>query len=253
MSSPIRLAVVDEHPIFRVGVVQAIKRNSKFLLVGEGDSVEDAWRLIRETSPDVLTFDISMPGGGVDAAIRLFRTAICNLLILTSCDDAVSIRKLLEAGVKGYLLKDASSNELICAIEAVNGGRAFIAQDLASRLLTEAKGGSPFAIGGRTCPATMSSREQQIMARISKGLTNKEIASQLRLSERTVKHYTGLIFKKFRVRNRVQAINLFSSSIHSNQCESPSPLTSSGVDVCAPPAISVRAGADAQRALRSNE
>jgi DNA-binding NarL/FixJ family response regulator len=130
----------------------------------------------------------------------------CKLVVLTSLEDVASVAKALAAGIQGYILKGVTGSELIEAIEIIHGGHPYITPKLASRLLTEARGGPLSAIRDSNPKLELSYREQQVLIRISKGLTNKEIAFQLGLNERTIKHYLTQLFKKMRVRNRLQAI-----------------------------------------------
>ena len=123
-----------------------------------------------------------------------------------SLEDVASVSKALAAGIKGYILKAVSGSELIEAIETISTGQPYITPKLASRLLTEAKGGPLSAIKEVRPKLDLSYRERQVLIRISRGLTNKEIASQLGLNERTIKHYLTQLFKKMQVKNRLQAI-----------------------------------------------
>ena len=127
-------------------------------------------------------------------------------MVLTSLDDVASVSKALAAGIQGYLLKGATGTELVAAIEAIHADQPYITPKLASRLLTQARGGPLSAIREPSQRLELSYREQQVLVRVSKGLTNKEIASQLGLNERTIKHYLTQLFKKMQVRNRLQAI-----------------------------------------------
>ena len=201
------VAVIDPYPLFRQGIVQTIVNSTQLELVAEGATLEDARRAAREHRPDVIVIDIGVPESGIEAAQDFIRSEPhCKLVVLTSLDDVSSVSKALAAGIQGYLLKGATGIELVAAIEAIHSDQPYITPKLASRLLTQARGGPLSAIREPSQRLELSYREQQVLVRVSKGLTNKEIATQLGLNERTIKHYLTQLFKKMQVRNRLQAI-----------------------------------------------
>jgi len=207
MARPIRVAVVDPYPIFREAVVQTITRCPELLLVAQGATAADARAAVREAEPDILLIDISIPEGGIEAAIGIAKAgSSCKLVVLTALDDVMSVSKALAAGVKGYILKGVSGTELVAAIKTIDGGLPFVTPDLASRLLTDARGGALLPLREAKLKAALSYREQQILNHVSKGLTNKEIADRLGLTVGTIKHYVTQLFKKMNVRNRLEAI-----------------------------------------------
>jgi two-component system, NarL family, nitrate/nitrite response regulator NarL len=207
MSEPIRIAVIDPYPIFREAVVQTITRCADLALVAEGGTAAEARAAVRETEPDILLIDISLPEGGIDAAIGIAKSASnCKLVVLTALDDVISVSKALSAGVKGYILKGVSGTELVEAMKTIHRGLPFVTPELASRLLTDAKGGALLPLREAKLQAALSYREQQILTHVSHGLTNKEIADRLGLTVGTIKHYVTQLFKKMNVRNRLEAI-----------------------------------------------
>jgi two-component system nitrate/nitrite response regulator NarL len=213
MSDAIRVAVVDPYPIFREAVVQTITRSEDLRLVAEGATLADARAALREAQPDVLLIDIGLPEGGIEAAVGIAKACSqCKLVVLTALDDAISVSKALAAGVKGYILKGVSGMELVAAIKTIHRGLPFVTPELASRLLTDAKGGALLPMREAKLQAALSYREQQILSHVSKGLTNKEIADQLGLTVGTIKHYVTQLFKKMNVRNRLEAIQVAQKS-----------------------------------------
>ena len=213
MSKPIRVAVVDPYPIFREAVVQTITRCEDLLLVAEGATAAEARAAVREAEPDILLLDICIPEGGIEAIVGIAKGgSSCKLVVLTALDDVMSVSKALAAGVKGYILKGVSGTELVAAIKAIHRGLPFVTPELASRLLTEAKGGALLPMREAKLQAALSFREQQILTHVSKGLTNKEIAERLGLTVGTIKHYVTQLFKKMNVRNRLEAIQVAQKS-----------------------------------------
>jgi DNA-binding NarL/FixJ family response regulator len=203
MAEPIRVAVVDPYPIFRDAVVQTIARTDGLALAGEGSSIADARRLARESGADIVTFDISTSEGGIDASKPICKSGSdCKLIVLTALDDAMRVSHAIAAGARGYILKGVTGQELVAAIKLVHAGQPYITAELASRMLVNA-GTAPSQPAWQT---KLSYREQQILENISKGLTNREIAAVLQLTDGTIKHYLTALFKKLDVNNRLQAI-----------------------------------------------
>jgi len=203
MHTPIRTAVIDTCPIFRLGVAQRIARNDQLLLVAEGTTAADAQRAIREADPHVVLLNMSVLEC-FDAKAEIAAShSNCKIAVLTERDDALSVSRALAMGAAGYILKAISGAELVRAIEILDSGKPFITAELASRLLINARGGPlvPKALRKRT----LSHREQQMLDHASKGLTNHEIAEKLGLKVGTVKHYMTRLFRKIKASNRLQA------------------------------------------------
>src|SRR5262245_50018325 len=128
----LRGAVVDPYPICREAVWQTIARSEDLLLVAVGATVADARAAVREAEPHILLIDISLPEGGVEAAVGIAKTGPnCKLVVLTALDDAISVSKALAAGVKGYILKGVSGTELVAAIKTIHSGLPFVTPGLA--------------------------------------------------------------------------------------------------------------------------
>jgi two-component system, NarL family, nitrate/nitrite response regulator NarL len=201
MSKPIRLVVIDPHPIFRQGVIRTIARSEGMSLVGEGTTAADARRLASGKAPDIVILDITIAGGREVVAEMAKRDIKC--LVLTTLDDVLSVSNALAAGASAYVLKGVSGLELIDVLKAVVAGQPYVTAELAVRLLA---GGSLVPKREAKVQAGLSYREQQLLEHITKGYTNQEIADKLGLTVGTTKFYLTQLFKKMRVRSRLQAV-----------------------------------------------
>jgi DNA-binding NarL/FixJ family response regulator len=201
MSKSIRIVVIDPHPIFREGVVRTIARSEGMSVVGEGKTAADARRLASAKAPDIVILDIAI-NRGREVVAELAKPNI-KCVSLTMLDDVLSVTNALAAGSSGYILKGVSGLELIDALRAIHAGEHYITPDLAIRLLV---GGSLLPQREAKVKASLTYREQQLLDHISKGYTNQEIAERLGLTVATTKVYLTQLFKKLRVRSRLQAV-----------------------------------------------
>jgi DNA-binding NarL/FixJ family response regulator len=206
MDRPIRIALIDPYPIFREGVVRTIGRFQDLAVIAQGET-SDAVAALGDATPDILIIDIDAAENCIREIRDLsHRYPRCKIIILTAVDDVLSVSNALALGVKGYILKGVTGLELIGAIKTVHSGQPFVTSELASRLLVEAKGGPLLPLRHVKLQASLSSREQQVLERVSKGLTNREIAEQLGVKVKTIKYYLTQVFKKLQVTNRLQAM-----------------------------------------------
>jgi len=199
----IKVAVVDAHPLYRQGLSNALA-GSRLVPVAEGATAGDAYEVVESGNPDVLLLDVAVPGDGMGAVEEVLRARPgIKVVILTACDEAEHVTDALSMGVHGYILKDVSGPELVSAIEAIHRGEPYITPALASRLLMRrGRSHAPQASGG----IDLTPRDRQLLGFLATGLTNQEIAVSLGMNVRTVKHYLTQVFRKMRVRNRVEAI-----------------------------------------------
>ena len=205
MADRIRVLIADDHPMFRSGVSQTLKAAGPFEVVGEAGNAQDAIQLAQQLQPKVVLLDINMPGCGLQAAAAIHRAnpEIC-IVMLTVSETEQSVNAALEAGAKCYILKGASGAELARVLQAVCEGESYVSPALAARLLTQLR--QKPVVKERNTLSDLTSREGEILAHAARGLTNKEIARSLSLSEKTVKHYMTNVLHKLQVRNRVEAI-----------------------------------------------
>jgi two-component system, NarL family, nitrate/nitrite response regulator NarL len=203
MTNPIRTAIVDDHPLFREGVTKLLARTPGVEIVADGSTAVDALNIARVLAPDVLLLDLKLPDDGAGAASTIMREhPSVRIVILTASDCDGDVAAMLQLGVHGYLLKGCTGQEIVRAVQRVHAGEFYVTPSLAARLLTEMS--RPAAKAGDDSEE-LSSREEIILAQVSKGLTNKEIARALNLREKTVKHYMTNIMQKLGVRNRLEA------------------------------------------------
>jgi len=212
MVDKLRLAVFDDHPLFRDGVVQLFLGVEGFEIVAEGCSAQEAIQAARTARPHIMLLDIDMPGGGVAAAAAISKIdPTIKVLMLTVSENERDVFASLDAGVSGYVLKGIGSQELIEVLLSVHRGEISITPTLAARLLAQGRQRrSGLSISQPI--AALTSREIEILEHVARGLTNKEVARTLQLSDKTVKHYMTNIMQKLNARNRVEAV-LFSQLI----------------------------------------
>jgi DNA-binding NarL/FixJ family response regulator len=204
MTQAIRVAVVDDHPLFREGVTRSLAEIRGFEVVGEGSSSEDAIRLAEEQSPDIVLLDISMPGGGLSAVRAILqRRPEQKVVMLTVSEASDDIVRALDSGARGYVLKGVGSKTLAEILVAVAAGERYVSPTLSARLLSNlsARSSEP----RRDPLADLTARERQVLELVAAGLSNKRVGLKLDLHEKTVKHHMTHILAKLKVRNRTEA------------------------------------------------
>jgi len=204
--SQLRILIADDHPVFRHGVRALLESTPEVEVVGEVTTGEEAITLAESLKPDVVLMDIQMPGiNGIDATRRIVQTSpYIRVLVVTMFQDDGSVFAAMRAGARGYILKDATKDEILRAIRAVGNGEAIFSPAIASRVLAY------FAAPASSLPKgvfpELTDREREILDWIVKGATNAEIAARLDLSVKTVSNYVSNIFSKLQVADRAQAI-----------------------------------------------
>lgn len=202
--SKIRVALADDHALFRVGTRRILEQHPDLEVVGEAVDGEGAVELVTRLRPDVAIVDIAMPKVNGIEATRRIKQACPNtsVLILTAYDDDQYIFALLDAGAAGYLLKNVRGDELAQAVRAVAEGESVLHPSIASKVFKRYT--SPPA--GETAVEALTDRESEVLTLAAKGLSNKMIARQLSLSDRTVQVHLSNIFGKLGVASRTEAV-----------------------------------------------
>ena len=196
---PIRLLIVDDHPVVRDGLRGIFDGDAEFEVVGEAEDgpagVEAADRL----RPDVILMDLRMPGGDGASAIRdlAARSNPARVLVLTTFDTDSDVAPAIEAGATGYLLKDSRRDALVRAVRAAYRGESVLAPSVASRLLSQLRAPASDAL---------SARELEVLSLIAQGETNRGAAARLFISEATVKTHLLHIYEKLGVNDRAAAV-----------------------------------------------
>jgi DNA-binding NarL/FixJ family response regulator len=195
---PLRILIVDDHPIVRAGLVTLIEAERRFQLAGGVDSGEDALEFLDRHPVDVVLLDIRMPkASGLDVLPAILkRDPAPHVLILSSFDYEEDIYKAAKAGARGYLMKDSTHAQIVDAIRKVANGELHFPRGIAARLLE------------REGRCGLSPREKDVLQMIAKGLTNKEIARILTISQFTVRTHVKHILQKLEASDRTEAISI---------------------------------------------
>lgn len=194
---PIRVLLVDDHPIVRKGLGACLSRQGNIVVVGEAGDGREALRKAKELAPDVVMMDIDMPHMNGLTATELLRKDLPNVkvLVLSMHTHSDVVMRILQSGARGYVVKEASSEELLRAVETVNAGESFFSSDVARLALNQfVRGG-----GEGPQPGQISNREREVLIAIAEGLSNKEIACRLNVGVRTVETHRERIMRKLNI------------------------------------------------------
>jgi DNA-binding NarL/FixJ family response regulator len=196
---PIRLLIVDDHPVVRDGLRGVFADDPDFEVVGEASNGAEAIAQVQPLAADVVLMDLRMPEmGGVEAIERLRRTAPgARVLVLTTFDTDRDVLPAIEAGATGYLLKDAPREELVRAVRAAHRGESVLSPAVARRLMGQVR---------RPSREALSQRELHVLRLIADGASNREAAAKLFVSEATIKTHLLHIYEKLGVRDRAGAV-----------------------------------------------
>ncbi|HEX5417296.1 MAG TPA: response regulator transcription factor [Chloroflexota bacterium] len=195
----IRLVVVDDHPIVRQGLTNALEDEADFEILAQAGSAEEAIPLVTRRQPDVILLDLELPGlGGIDAIPRLIDAApAAKVLVFTAYDTDERVLGAIRAGASGYLLKGASVAEIARSVRVVASGGSALEPRVGMKLLDALR---------LPKSSQLTAREREVLRLIAQGLPSKQIALALSISERTVKFHTSALLRKLDADNRAEAV-----------------------------------------------
>jgi two-component system, NarL family, response regulator DevR len=202
---PLRLLVVDDHEVVREGLVSMLARRPNFQVVAEAGTAADSIELARKFKPDLVIMDVRLPDGSGIEACREIRGEMpdTKVVILTSYPDEEAVFSAIIAGASGYLLKQVRARDLVAALEAVGRGESLLDPAVTEKVLERVR---RVATSGATDElAQLTAQEQRILLLVAEGKTNKEIAAEVFLSDKTVKNYVSSILSKLNLQRRAQA------------------------------------------------
>ena len=202
---PVRVLMADDHPIVLAGLKALVQTDPGLEIVGEARDGRTALRLALELRPDAVVLDISMPemNGAEVARALLAEQPTCRILVLTVHEDRTYLRRLLDAGVAGYLVKRSAADELIRAIHAVAAGGTYLDPAIAGKVVGTSGAGVARA-GGQA--ADLSDREADVLRLIAHGHSNKEISARLEISVKTIETYKARAMEKLGFKTRVDVV-----------------------------------------------
>ncbi len=213
-AQPIRVLVVDDHTLFRRGLIALLAGDARFQVVAEAGDANEAHQCAATTQPDVILLDNHMPGvRGIDALAGFKAVApAARVLMLTVSEDERDLAAGLRGGARGYLLKTMDSEMLVSAIQRTMAGESVVSPEMTSKLVSAFQAGQGAAAAPAPAPAidadpihSLSPREREILSLIAKGASNKEVARDLSIAEATVKIHVQHILRKLNLSSRVQA------------------------------------------------
>ncbi len=200
-----RLLIVDDHEVVRQGLVALLDRRDGFQVVAEAGTVADAIEQARRFEPDIVVMDVRLPDGSGIEACREIRAELpgTRIVMLTSYPDDEAVLSAIIAGASGYLLKQVRARDLVAALEAVGRGESLLDPAVTEKVLERVR---RIASGGERDELSMlTSQERKILMLVAEGKTNKEIAAEIFLSDKTVKNYVSSILSKLNLERRAQA------------------------------------------------
>jgi len=194
--NPIRILIVDDHPVVCAGLTSMLSTQPGFEVMGSAASGEEALAILKRSCPNVMLLDLRMPGMDGIAVLHALKAIESPpaVIVLTSFEKEEDIYRSIRAGAQGYLLKDTSESEMVAAISTVDAGDRYIPRRISARL------------ANRMLRADLTGRELSILELLAEGSTNKEIAGSLNISDNTVRHHVNNIMDKLKVSDRTEAV-----------------------------------------------
>jgi DNA-binding NarL/FixJ family response regulator len=194
-----RVLLADDHPVIRRGIAACLNNHPNLEVVGEASDGKETLRKAKELSPDIILMDIDMPHTNGLAVTETLRKELpqIKVLILSMSNSGTFVPRILQSGARGYIPKDAPTEELVKAIETVQRGETFFGEEVAQIALKQLMGGNAAGVNNRE----LSPRERDVLIGIAKGLSNKEIATQLNIGTRTVETHRDNLMRKLDIRS----------------------------------------------------
>ena len=210
----VRILLVDDHALFRLGMRQILEQEPDFDIVGEADDSRSAFEAAEQHDPDIVLLDLSIPApGGIETTQRIKREVpSAGIIALAVAEDEDMLFDAIKAGAAAFILKDIGPDDLVTIIRRVNGGeylindKVFARPSVANRVLKEFRELAVYGQEAAPIFAPLSPREVEILDNIAKGMTNKQVAYSLSISEQTVKNHMSSILRKLSVNDRTQAV-----------------------------------------------
>jgi DNA-binding NarL/FixJ family response regulator len=208
-TNPIRVLLIDDSPIIRLGLRSALEDYADITIVAEAGTAADGLAAVAKHKPDVVLLDLHLPDqSGLLVCRELLRLRPqTKVLVLTSSSNERNVQEALSAGARGYLLKDNDGAALASGLRTVAGGQPVLDPSMTSQVLNLVKNRGEMTAAGKL--NQLSPQERRVVALLADGLTNKEIGDRLGLTEKTVKNYLATIFSKLNIARRTQAAALF--------------------------------------------
>lgn len=199
----VSVAVIDGHPVTIEGLALVLATHGRFAVVGRGGTAREALKIAERHRPDLMIVDLAIPGNAIAAISEVAAISPgTRIIVFTAAPGVDYAVNALEAGARGYVSKSCTTDEIVTAAKAVTGGDIYISQNFASEVIAALRNASVRRIAMQAL--RLSAREDQIVQFLLAGKTNREIASGLGITERTVKHYMTVLMQKLNARNRVE-------------------------------------------------
>jgi DNA-binding NarL/FixJ family response regulator len=203
----LRVLLVDDHDLFRTGLKNLLEEHGGLTVLGEAANGSDAVRLVRELAPDVVVMDLNMPAmSGVEATRHITALSpLTRVIVLTISDEDADVMDAIVAGACGYLLKDASVDDVVAGIRSAAVGASLISPTIASKVLQRVRASTADTDLAESIRTELSDRELEVLKLIANGKDNAQIAAELVISPKTVKNHISNILMKLQIHNRIQA------------------------------------------------
>ncbi len=203
MVDTVTIVIFDEQPIYRLGLTQVLTDSNRYTVLAEGNTSDDAVRVASQFNPDVMLLDAHLPGGGIKTLENLSGSACeTRTIIMASNESEHDLNASFQAGACGYVRKDVKADQLLDIVDTVHRGKMYMEPTFAASMMANRfneKSDDEKMLGALTA------REEQVLRDVAKGFTNKEIARNCDLAEKTIKHHMTSILGKLQARNRVEA------------------------------------------------